>query len=120
MMMISERFKEFGVLVSIGMKKWRLILVTGIETILISFIGAIAGIAGCFPLVYYFHLHPIPVSGSGAQVYQSLGIEPIFYFSNEPVIFFNQAIVILIIALTTIIYPVLFIHKLKPVDALHS
>ena len=120
MMMVSERLKEFGILVSIGMKKWRLILVTTIETIFVSFIGVIAGIMGSIPLVYYFHNNPIPITGDAAKTFESLAIEPIFYFSNEPVIYFSQALVVLIIALATAIYPVLFIRKLKPVEALHA
>ena len=120
MMMVSERLKEFGILVSIGMKKWRLILVTTIETIFVSFIGVIGGILGSLPLVYYFHNNPIPITGEAAKTFESLAIEPIFYFSNEPVIYSSQALVVLIIALATAIYPVLFIRKLKPVEALHA
>lgn len=120
MMMVSERLKEFGILVSIGMKKWRLILVTTIETIFVSSLGVIAGIVGSMPLVYYLHNNPIPITGDAAKTFESLAIEPIFYFSNEPVIYFSQALVVLIIALATAIYPVLFIRRLKPVEALHA
>ncbi|MCK7521514.1 MAG: FtsX-like permease family protein [Ignavibacteriales bacterium] len=42
MMMTAERVKEFGILISVGMKKWKLYLVTTLETIFISFIGVVS------------------------------------------------------------------------------
>jgi ABC-type lipoprotein release transport system permease subunit len=119
MMMVSERYKEFGILVSVGMRKWRLMIVTTIESIFVAFIGVIAGMIASFPVVYYLHLHPIRFSGEGTQMFDSLGIEPIFNFSTDPGIFITQAFVVLIIALGAAIYPLLFIRKLKPVEALH-
>jgi len=120
MMMISERAREFGILVSVGMRKRKLIFVTTIESIFISFIGVIAGIAGSIPIVYYLHHNPIPITGDAAKTFDSLGIEAIFNFSTDFTLFINQALIVLIIALLTAVYPVLFIKKLKPVEALHG
>jgi ABC-type lipoprotein release transport system permease subunit len=120
MMMVSERYKEFGILISVGMRKWRLMIITTIESILVAFTGVIFGILGSIPLVYYLHLNPIHITGEGAQTFDALGIEPIFNFSTDPNLVASQALVVLIIALITAIYPALFIRKLKPVEALHG
>ena len=120
MMMVSERYKEFGILVSVGMRKWRLMTITTIESIFIAFIGVIGGMIASFPLIYYLHLNPIRITGEATKTFDSMGIEPIFNFSIEPGLFFAQALVVLIIALGAALYPLLFIRKLKPVEALHS
>jgi len=63
MMMVAERNREFGVLISVGMKKWKLIWVTVIETIQVSFIGVIAGIICSIPLVFYLKNNPLHITG---------------------------------------------------------
>lgn len=120
MMMVSERYKEFGVLISVGMRKWRLMIITAIESVFVAFVGVIAGIIGSIPLVYYMHHNPIHFTGAATQTFEAMGVEPIFYFSTDSVIFFSQAVVVLFIALASAIYPVLFIRKLEPVEALHG
>ncbi|MFC2088615.1 ABC transporter permease [Calditrichota bacterium] len=120
MMMVSERAKEFGILVSVGMRKWKLILVTSIETILVSFLGAVVGILGAIPFVFYLKFNPIELTGEAAKIYDQLGIEPIMAFSAEPVVFISQAVVVFLIALVTIIYPVLYIRQMEPVNVLRG
>lgn len=120
MMMVSERSKEFGILVSIGMRKSKLILVTAIETIFVAFLGALVGIAGAIPFIYYLKFNPIELTGEGAKIYDQLGIEPIMNFSSEPVVFISQAIVVFLIALVTIIYPIMYIRKMNAVKVLRG
>jgi ABC-type lipoprotein release transport system permease subunit len=120
MMMVSERAKEFGILVSVGMRKHKLILVTAIETILVSFLGAVVGILGAIPFVLYLNFNPIELTGEAAKIYDQLGIEPIMAFSADPVVFISQAIVVFLIALITIIYPVLYIRQMEPVKVLRG
>jgi len=117
MMMVSERKREFGILISVGMHKIKLIIVTVFESIFISILGVLSGIIGSIPIVYYLNTHPILLAGGAAEAYDKLGIEPIMAFSNSPAIFWSQAVVVFIIALITILYPILFIRKLKPVES---
>jgi ABC-type lipoprotein release transport system permease subunit len=118
MMMVSERAKEFGILISVGMQKWRLLWVTTLETIFIAFIGMVTGMIGSLPLILYLHAHPIRMTGEAAKTFDALGIEAIFNFSTDPTVFINQTFVVFIIALATVLYPVLFILRLEPVKAL--
>ena len=120
MMMASERQKEFGILVAVGMRKRRLVAVTTIETILISIIGVASGILCSIPIVYYMHFHPIHITGEGARTFDQLGIEPIFNFSLDSSIYLGQALVVLMIALASALYPFLFIHRLQPQKALRA
>ncbi len=120
MMMMTERTKEFGILISVGMKKTRLTLVTTLESVFLSFIGVVAGIVSSYPIIYYLKLHPIPITGEGAKTFDSLGIEPIFNFSTDSIVFISQATVVFIIALATALYPIFFIRKIEPNQAIRA
>ncbi|HID38582.1 MAG TPA: ABC transporter permease [Calditrichaeota bacterium] len=120
MMMVAERTREFGILIAVGMRKGRLILVSFLESILVSFLGAVAGMIASIPIILYLINHPIYISGEGAKIYENMGIEPIMNFSGDPTIFISQALVALAIALITTLYPYLFIRRLEPVKALHG
>jgi ABC-type lipoprotein release transport system permease subunit len=119
-MMTSERMKEFGILVSVGMRKTKLILVTTVETIFISFLGMLAGMLCSIPIVYYLHDNPLRMTGDAAKAFEALGIEPIMNFSFEPGLFLTQSLVVLAIALGTAVYPILYINRLRPAEAIHG
>lgn len=120
MMMTTERSKEFGILISVGMKRAKLILVTAIETLLLAFLGALTGALVSIPIIAYFFHHPIPISGSAAQAFDMLGLEAVFHFSRDPMLFFHQAIVVFLIALATELYPLFFVGNLDPVKAVRD
>ena len=120
MMMTSERQKEFGILISVGMKKSRLIAVTTVESIFISLLGVVAGILGSIPVILYLHFNPIHMTGDAAKAFETIGVEPIMNFSTDPQILLTQSVVVLIIALATAIYPVLFIKRIQPAKAIHG
>jgi ABC-type lipoprotein release transport system permease subunit len=114
MMMVSERAKEFAILVSVGMRRRRLLLVLTIETFFVSFLGVILGILGSIPIIAYLVEHPIHLTGEMAELYEQLSIEPILAFSGHPWIFISQALVVFIFAVITISYPLLFLRRLEP------
>jgi ABC-type lipoprotein release transport system permease subunit len=120
MMMVSERARELAILVSVGMRKIRLLIVLGIETFLLSFIGVIAGIMGSIPLILYLLHNPIELSGDAAELYEQLSIEPILSFTADPTVFVSQALVVFCIALVTIIYPVLYIRRMDPASTIRG
>ena len=120
MMMTNERTREFGVLISVGMKRWKLITVTVIETIMISILGAGVGMVIGIPVLWYFYFHPIPLTGDAAAAMLAYGLEPILPFSIAPGIFIAQTMIVFILAAVCAIYPFLIIRKLKPVAALRS
>ncbi len=120
MMMTIERTREFGLLVALGMKRGRLLIVTTIEALMVSMLGAAAGLAAAFPLLMYFYHNPIRVSGEMAEVYITYGLEPIIAVSVDAMVFGSQAIAVLLLAIVASLYPLLFIRKLRPVSALQG
>ena len=121
MMMVSERAREFAILISVGMKRWRLLITLALETLMVSFLGVVAGIFSSIPIILYLAYNPIDLSGSNmADLYEQLSIEPILSFSAQPNIFISQALVVFIIALVTISYPLLFIRRLDPAQTIRG
>jgi ABC-type antimicrobial peptide transport system permease subunit len=107
-------------LISVGMKKTRLMLVTTLESVFLSFIGVITGIISSYPIIYYLKLHPIHITGEGAKTFDALGIEPIFNFSTDSIVFISQATIVFIIALVTALYPIFFVRKIEPNKAMRA
>ncbi len=120
MMMTAERVKEFGILISVGMKKWKLELVTLYETLFVSFLGVFSGAIISIPILLYFKANPIPLTGEYAEAILAWGFEPILPFAVYPGMFFAQIWTVLAIAMVSALYPVMFIRKLKPVEAMRG
>jgi ABC-type lipoprotein release transport system permease subunit len=120
MMMVSERAKEFAILISVGMRRRRLLLVLAIETFFVSFIGVAVGILISIPIITYLVKNPINLTGEMAELYEQLSIEPILAFSGHPWIFISQALVVMIIVIVTISYPLLFVRRLNPAKTIRG
>lgn len=120
LMMLAERQHEFGILISIGMKKVKLATVVVLEILMIALLGTIAGILAGIPIITYFHYNPIRITGEMAKAYESFGIEAVFPFSNNLNIFMTQAIIVFGLTLVLSLYPWFKILKLKAIKALNS
>jgi ABC-type lipoprotein release transport system permease subunit len=120
MMMTAERVKEFGILISIGMKKWKLGIVTLFETLFVSFLGVFTGAIISIPILLYLKANPIPLTGEYAEAILAFGFEPILPFAIYPGMYFAQIWTVLAIAIVSASYPILFIRKLQPVEALRG
>lgn len=115
--MTLERRKEFGVLISVGMRRGRLGLLTLYESLLMGCIGILAGMAASAPLVAWFYYHPIPMGEELQEISEEFGIEPLIYFSADPSIFSSQALVVLGMCLLVALYPGYYISKLNVLKA---
>ncbi len=120
MMMVMERKRELGVMIAIGMQRYKLATVLFFETLLIGFIGVISGFIGSVPLIAYGYHNPWKLTGDAAETMEQMGIEPLLYFSWIPPVFYNQVITIFIITLIISVYPVFTTHNLKVHEALRA
>lgn len=120
MMMTMERRKEFAIMVSIGMRKVKLLSVVFLETIFIGFVAVIVGIAITFPFLLYLSKNPIVLTGEFANSMEIVGAEPIMPFVINPEIFINQTLSIILIALIAVIYPLFFILKFDVLKAMRN
>lgn len=120
LMMTTERRREFGVLVAIGMQKSKLAAIVSFEMIYIGLLGILSGVAAALPVIIIGQYHPIRFSGEYAKVYESYGMEPIMPFMNVNTYFLWQTFIVAIIVLIAIIYPVRKIYKMKLVNSLKA
>ena len=118
LMMTTERKYEFGVLVAIGMKKFKLGLIVFFETLFIAALGIIAGILGSLPIVLYFQENPIYMGDEMAKAYEQFGIEAVIPMSLEPSVLMNQAIVVLVVTAVIGLFPIWKISSIEPVEAM--
>lgn len=117
LMMLAERRHEFGVLIALGMKRAKLATVVFIEVFIISILGSLIGIIGAFPVCYYFVIFPIEYGEEVAKMAEEYGMEPVLYASIDPIIYFQQAMIVGIIAILIGVYPFV---KLLGVDAIEE
>jgi ABC-type lipoprotein release transport system permease subunit len=120
MMMTAERTREFGILISIGLKKGKLALISFLESLFLTFIGVAAGVIISIPILYYFKQNPIELTGEMAEMMLSYGLDPILPFRFAANIFVDQFLTVFVIALISVSYPILFIRRLKPVEAMRK
>lgn len=118
MMMISERKREFGVMMSIGMQKYTLAFMVFSETLFMGMLGVCLGFIGSMPVVGYFFFHPIPIGGNAAEWMNNLGFEPFMYFAWDAKVFINQVIVVFMITVFVSIFPFIRILRLTEMKAL--
>ncbi len=120
LMMLAERKHEFGVLVAIGMKRLKLSFMVFMEVVIISILGAMAGMVASFPLVLWFKLNPIRFGDELNEIYEEFGFEPIFTTSTDPAIFLTQSVIVFILASVISIYVFINLSGMKAIDAMRS
>lgn len=113
MMMVSERRREMGVMIAIGMQRFKMASILFFETVFMGLVGVLVGFLGSIPIIGYYYNNPIPLSGDAAKTMEQMGIEPLLYFSWLPSVFYNQVITVFIITALISIYPIIIANKLK-------
>ena len=119
-MMVAERQREFGILVSIGMKKTKLAFVTLLENIMLIMGGAIVGMAVVKPVQFYFKYNPIDLSGQMKEAIEQYNFEPKLYTTTSFIINLNHGTIIFIIGVLVSLYAVVKIMKLNPIESMRS
>lgn len=118
LMMMSERRREMGIMVAVGMKKHKLAGILFLELVYMGLLGVIAGILASFPIIAVVINNPIPITGDAAQAMLDMGIEPSLVFSATPPVFYNQLITVFIIAVGIALYPVIKVLGMKEIEYL--
>lgn len=120
LMMTQERKYEFGVLVSIGMRKGKLMLMVFIETIVLSLLGVFTGVLVAYPIMLWKHFSPLVLPGTQAKMLEDYGFNaeiPFYIQADLPLV---HASLIFCIALMVSIYPIMTIKKLNPLKAMRG
>lgn len=120
MMMMAERQREFGIMMSLGMQKSFLSFTLFLEIMMVSLLGVACGMVMSIPITFYFQEHPIQLGGKIAEVYKEFGFEALLPMAVSPSIFIRQAVIVFGIASILSLYPMWHIKNLNPVKAFRS
>jgi ABC-type lipoprotein release transport system permease subunit len=118
LMMMAERRYEMGMLIAIGMKKSKLVLILLVESVLSVFVGCMVGIAVSIPITWYLKVNPIRFGGEFAEIYERFGFEPIFPASTDVWIYITQGIIVLVLGFVLSLYPMIKVLRMDPVTAM--
>lgn len=118
LMSVTERFREFGVMLSIGMSNFRLALTTAIEMVFMVVIGFVIGNIAGAAINYYFMKHPIVLGGSMGSFVHEWGFQPIVPSSLSPGIFLTAGTIVLAISVMAAIYPLWRVSRLEPLKGI--
>ena len=120
LMLMAERRREFGMLVSIGMQRKKLAGIVGMEMLFIGLLGVMAGVAASLPIVFYGYARPLRFTGEMAKMYEDYGFEPVMPMLLPDTYYLWQAVIVLLILLIAIAFSVRRIFKLNIINALRA
>jgi ABC-type lipoprotein release transport system permease subunit len=120
LMMMAERRREFGMLVSIGMRKGRLAGMVGLEMLLIGLLGVVAGVVSSLPIVFFGNARPLRFTGEMARMYEDYGFEPVMPMLLPDTYYLWQVFVVLLILAIAITFSVRKIFKMNVINALRA
>lgn len=120
LMMIHERYHEFGVVVSIGMKKTKLATIMIIEMFFVGILGVLSGTLLSLPFLTYYHFNPYKLTGNMAQAMENMGFDPIMPLAWIDSYIFWQGFIVVLMVVLSCIYPLRKVLKIKEVEALRA
>lgn len=120
LMMTMERMYEFGIMMSVGMRRYIMQFIVFLEMIMIAGIGVLAGVVISLPILTYYYHNPVIATGEFGDTIEEFGVEAGYFFSIDVSIFYGQAWVIFFMSLVFALYPLLVIKRLKPVEAMRE
>lgn len=118
LIMMTERKIENGMLLALGMTKFRLQLLLLCESMFTVMMGALLGLLISLPAVLYLKFNPIQIAGSTADAYKRFGFEPVFPTSSDPAIFLRQGFTVFVLGLILGCYPIWVIGKMNALKAM--
>lgn len=116
---ILERVKEFGIMMSLGLRPTRIFVMILSEAALLILIGTIIGLALAWWSGGYLEQHPFSISETFSEQMEAQGFSPLIYTKMTPNILFSWGAGIFLASLVAALYPALKVARLSPLKALH-
>jgi ABC-type lipoprotein release transport system permease subunit len=120
LMAVHERTHEFGILLAIGMKRRRLLLMVLLESLFLALVSALIGSIVGTLLAHYLETHGIDFSTSMPDGYDWGGImfEPVMYGYLEPGHVVQACALTIVVSLIASLIPSWRTVRLKPAEVL--
>ncbi|MEM7104379.1 MAG: FtsX-like permease family protein [Bacteroidota bacterium] len=119
LMAVMDRYRELGMLMSIGMNKIRVFSMIMLETIMLSLVALPIGLFAGWATIAYTGMYGIDLSNYADGLNQ-FGMSEIIYPSLTGDIYLQLAVMVVTTAILAAIYPAYKAIKLKPVEAIRK
>ena len=116
LMAILERRKEIGMLMSIGMNRYKIFMMISFETIFLSLIALPFGLITSYLIVEYYSVVGIDLSVVEAGL-ENFGVGTRLYFKVPNEEYFYVSLMVFIISIFSSIFPSIRALKINPVEA---
>ena len=121
LMGVTERMREFGIMISMGMTPGKIISLIMAEAFWLAVVGLIAGFILTAPVYWYMHVYGIdfsPFMTAGDNTVGGVLFEPLVKAAIIPRHLRNIVGAILILIMTTGLYPAFLAAKTNPVETI--
>ena len=116
LMAILERRKEIGMLMSIGMNRYKIFMMISFETIFLSLIALPFGLITSFLIVEYYSVVGIDLSIVEAGL-ENFGVGTRLYFKVPDEEYFYVSLMVFVISIFSSVFPSIRALKINPVEA---
>lgn len=119
LMAVLERTREFGIMLSLGSSSRLLAQLVMVESLFLSVLGVILGmLAGC-TVIQYFGQHGFSVPGTD-EIMRQWNLPGTIYPEVTLRVLSTGPIVILIAAFVSILYPVIKVLQIRPLEGIRN
>ncbi len=119
LMAVLERVRELGMLMAVGMNKWRVFLMIVIETCCLGAVGGPAGLALGALTIGWLKNQGINLSMFSESL-RMYGMSEVIYFDVHASVYWQVPVVVAFTALLASLYPAWKAVRLRPVEAIRK
>lgn len=119
LMAVLERYRELGMLMAIGMNKFKVFGMIVLETLMLCLVAAPFGLLLGWATISYLGNRGLDLSAYSESIEQ-YGMSQIVYLGVDPIVYWQVPIGVALTALIASIYPALKAIRLRPVEAIRK
>ncbi len=120
LMSVLERTREFGMLMSVGMKRIRIFTMVIAETVMLSLTGGAAGFAASLVLIRVLRGRGIDLTAIGGEALRDFGFSPFIYPELHTGFYLKVGVMIVLFAILAAVYPARKATRLQPAEAVRK
>ena len=120
LMAVLERVREIGMLMAIGMNRWRVFSLIALETLYLVVIASPLGLLLAYLTINHLGEVGMDLSGLYQEGYAAYGFKSFIYPKLENIYYFRIFIMVSITAILASIYPAVTAIRLNPVSAIRK
>lgn len=120
LMAIMERTKELGMLAAIGMNRKRVFSMIMLETIFLTIVGALVGLAINYGIISYLSDVGIDLTKQMGEAFEAIGYDSMIYPEMGLNYYIGITLLVIFAAILSSVYPAIKAIKLNPADAVRT